>query len=115
MTLLPDAQLFIDGKLRGAASGESFEIINPWTAAVAGKAANGSAADVEEAIASARRAFDTTDWSTNHELRFALVKKLRDLFEANRTRLSDLSRNEAGAAMGAVTRAACRYGARRVG
>ena len=105
MTTLPDAKLFIDGQLRDAEGGKTFEVIGPWTGQPVGKAADASAADVEAAIVSARRAFDDTDWSTNVEKRVALVQKLYDLFDANRGRLSDLARNEAGAAMGAVGRA----------
>jgi aldehyde dehydrogenase (NAD+) len=105
MTTLPDAKLYIDGRLRDAEGGKTFDVIGPWTGAPVGKAADASPADVEEAIAAARRAFDETDWSRNAELRLSLVRKLRDLFEANRERLSDLARHEAGAAMGAVSRA----------
>ncbi|CCW18604.1 Aldehyde dehydrogenase [Sphingobium indicum BiD32] len=105
MITLPDAKLFIDGVLRDAQGGATFDVISPWTGQPVGKAANASAADVDEAIASARRAFDTTDWSTNVAKRVELVTKLRALFEENRERLSDLARNEAGAAMGAVGRA----------
>ncbi|MFP5431624.1 MAG: aldehyde dehydrogenase family protein, partial [Alphaproteobacteria bacterium] len=105
MATLPDAKLTIDGVLRDAQGGKTFDVISPWTGQPVGKAADASAADVEEAIAAARRAFDTTDWSTNVEKRVDLVTKVRALFEANRERLSDLARDEAGAAMGAVGRA----------
>jgi len=105
MATLPDAKLNIDGVLRDAQGGKTFDVISPWTGQPIGKAADASAADVDEAIAAARRAFDTTDWSTNVEKRVDLVTKLRALFEANRERLSDLARDEAGAAMGAVGRA----------
>jgi aldehyde dehydrogenase (NAD+) len=105
MTILPDVKLYIDGVLRDAQGGATFDVISPWSGQPVGQAADASAADVEEAIASARRAFDTTDWSTNVEKRVELVTKLRALFEANRERLSDLARNEAGAAIGAVGRA----------
>ncbi|MEG8220047.1 aldehyde dehydrogenase family protein [Sphingomonas sp. HH69] len=105
MATLPDAKLTIDGVLRDAQGGKTFDVISPWTGQPIGKAADASAADVEEAIAAARRAFDTTDWSTNVEKRVDLVTKLRALFEANRERLSNLARDEAGAAMGAVGRA----------
>lgn len=105
MATLPDAKLTIDGVLRDAQGGKTFDVISPWTGQPVGKAADASAADVEEAIAAARRAFDTTDWSTNVEKRVDLVTKLRALFEANRECLSDLARNEAGAARGAVGRA----------
>lgn len=105
MTILPDAKLFIDGQLRDAEGGKTFDVIGPWTGAPVGKAADASAADVEAAIVAARRAFDDSDWSTNVEKRVALVQKLYDLFDANRDRLSDLARHEAGAAIGAVGRA----------
>ena len=105
MATLPDAKLTIDGVLRDAQGGKTFDVISPWTGQPVGKAADASAADVDEAIAAARHAFDTTDWSTNVEKRVDLVTKLRALFEANRERLSDLARDEAGAAMGAVGRA----------
>jgi aldehyde dehydrogenase (NAD+) len=60
---------------------------------------------VNAAIVAARRAFDTTDWATNHALRFDLAKKLYELLRANYERLSDLARYEGGAAKGAVSRA----------
>jgi aldehyde dehydrogenase (NAD+) len=105
MTTLPDALLYIDGEVRAAEGGKTFDVIGPWTGQPVGKAADASAADVDAAIAAARRAFDESDWATNPALRFELVTKLYDLFDANRERLSDLARNEAGAAIGAVGRA----------
>jgi aldehyde dehydrogenase (NAD+) len=105
MATLPEAKLYIDGVLRGAEGGKTFDVIGPWTGEPVGTAADASPADVEAAIVAARRAFDETDWSTNVDLRVALVTKLRDLFQANKERLSDLARHEAGAAMGAVGRA----------
>ncbi|MFA7601622.1 MAG: aldehyde dehydrogenase family protein [Novosphingobium sp.] len=105
MTTLPDAKLFIDGQLRDATGGRTYDVISPWTGEPVGKAADATAADVDAAIAAARRAFDTTDWSTNKEKRLALVKKYRELFEKNRDRLGELAVQEAGAARGAVDRA----------
>jgi aldehyde dehydrogenase (NAD+) len=105
MTMLPDARLFIDGKACAASGGATFDIISPWTGEPVGKAADCTAEDVERAIGSARHGFDATDWSANRERRVALVQKLYDLFDANRDRLSDLVRHEAGAALGAVGRA----------
>jgi aldehyde dehydrogenase (NAD+) len=105
MTILPEAKLFIDGELRDAEGGRTFDVIGPWTGEPVGKAADASAADVDAAIAAARHAFDKTDWATDVDRRVALVTKLRDLFIANKERLSDLARHEAGAAWGAVGRA----------
>jgi aldehyde dehydrogenase (NAD+) len=105
MVMLSEAKLYIDGKLRNAAGDKTYDNIGPWTGEVIGKAADASRADVEEAIAAARRAFDKTDWSTNHPLRFSLMKKYRDLLYANRDRLVEIARHEAGAAIGAASRA----------
>ena len=105
MAMLPNTRLFIDGDLCDADGGRTFDVIGPWTGEPVSKAANASVADVDAAIAAARRAFDETDWSTNIDLRVRLVRKLYDLFDANRSRLSDLARYEAGAAIGAVGRA----------
>lgn len=105
MTLLPEGQLYIDGKLRGTASGAKFEDINPWTGEVVAYAADGTAEDMEEAIAAARRAFDQSDWSTNSALRLACVRKLADLMRANRETLIDIAIREGGSAMGACNMA----------
>jgi len=107
MTKLPDAKLFIDGKLCDATGGRTYDIISPWTGEPVGKAADATAEDVNAAIAAARRAFDETDWGSaeNRENRLALVKKYRELFEKNRERLNQLAIHEAGAAVGACNRA----------
>lgn len=103
--VLPEGMLYVDGVIRRAEHGRTYDNIGPWTGQSVGIAADASAADVEQAIAAARRAFDTTDWSTNHEKRFALVKKLYELFEANRDRLVAIARHEVGAPLVAVNRA----------
>ncbi len=102
MEMLPDANLYIDGVIRPATGNKTFDNICPWTGEVIGKAADGTAEDVEAAIAAARRAFDSTDWSTQHQYRFELLQKLQGLIKANRDKLMTIARNEAGAAIGAV-------------
>lgn len=102
MTLFPDGKLYIDGKLRDAEGGAKYENIGPWTGEVVAYAADGSAADMEEAIAAARRAFDESDWTTNHALRKDLVWKLGQKLRENRDRLAELARKEGGAAVGGV-------------
>ncbi len=105
MTTLPEAKLCIDGVMRNAAGNKTYDNIGPWTGDVVGKAADASPEDVNQAIVAARRAFDKTDWSTNHSYRFELMKKYRDLLRANRERLVQIARIEAGAAVGAAARA----------
>ena len=105
MEMLPESKLYIDGKLRRAGGDKTYDNIGPWTGESVGKAADSSVEDINEAIAAARRAFDTTDWSTRHDYRFALMKKYRDLLVANRARLVQIARLEAGSAVGAAARA----------
>src|SRR5882724_12073655 len=100
--MLPEAKLYIDGVLRSAAGGKTYDNIGPWTGEVVGKAADASREDVDAAIAAARRAFDETDWSTQHAFRHKLLAKYRDLLFANRDRLIEIVRHEAGSAMGAA-------------
>src|ERR1700738_3484604 len=102
VTILPASKLYIDGALRPAADGRTYDVIGPWTGEVVSKAPDASPDDVNASIAAARRAFDETDWSTNHARRYELVCRFRDLLVANRERLVAIVRHEAGSAMGAV-------------
>jgi len=107
MTTLPEAKLFINGEVRDATGGRTYDVISPWTGEPVGKAADATKEDVEAAIAAARHAFDETDWASveNAPKRLELVKKYRELFEQNRARLADLAVHEAGAGQGAVNMA----------
>ena len=77
-----DSKLLIDGKLVDAENGALFDNINPATEEVIGQVADGSRADMEAAVAAARRAFDTTDWSTNHALRKQCLLQLQAAVES---------------------------------
>ncbi len=77
--LPPPPQLLLDGKLTAASGAATYPILNPANGTEIGQAPDATAADVETAIAAARRAFDETDWSTNIELR---VRCLRQLHQA---------------------------------
>jgi aldehyde dehydrogenase (NAD+) len=102
LMILSEAKLYIDGVVRMAAGGATYALTGPWTGETVGEAADASPEDVDAAIAAARRAFDETDWSTSHQVRYHLVVKLRDLLRANRDRLADIARHEGGASLGAV-------------
>jgi aldehyde dehydrogenase (NAD+) len=86
-TGITDQRLLIDGKLVAAADGRTFDNINPATGEVAGVAPDAGRADVDAAVAAARRAFDTTGWSTDVGLRRHC---LRQLHSALRDRLDDM-------------------------
>ena len=74
-----EERLLIDGKLTEAAGGDTFDNVNPATEEVIGVAADATTADMDAAIAAARRAFDATDWSRDVAGR---VRGLRQLQEA---------------------------------
>jgi aldehyde dehydrogenase (NAD+) len=77
--LPPPAQQLVDGKLGGATGGATYPILNPATGEEIGVAPDSTAADVDTAIAAARRAYDETGWSTDVGLR---VRCLRQLHQA---------------------------------
>jgi aldehyde dehydrogenase (NAD+) len=83
----PETRLLIDGELVEAASGARFENINPATEEVLGQAADGGHEDMNRAIAAARRAFDETDWSTNHAFRKRCLEQLQEALEGEREQL----------------------------
>ncbi len=79
-----EVRMLIGGELVEAASGKRFENINPATEEVLGEVADASAADMQRAIASAREAFDESDWSTNRALRKRCLEQLQEALESER-------------------------------
>jgi aldehyde dehydrogenase (NAD+) len=73
----PETRLFIDGALCAAASGKTYLNINPATEEVMGEVADAGMEDMDRAIGAARRAFDETDWSTNHAFRLKCLQQLQ--------------------------------------
>jgi aldehyde dehydrogenase (NAD+) len=92
-----ETRLLIDGKLVDARSGKTFENINPATEEVLGVVADAGHDDMDQAIASARAAFDGTSWSTDRELRKRCLLQLQEAIEAER----ELLRAELVAEVGA--------------
>src|SRR6516165_1885670 len=82
-----EVRMLIDGDLVEAMSGKRFDNINPATEEVLGEVADASAEDMQRAIAAARRAFDETDWSTNHVLRKRCLEQLQAALESEREEL----------------------------
>lgn len=77
-------QAFIDGKFVPSQSGRRFDSINPATGAVLASVAECDAADVDLAVAAARRAFDDGRWSRKAPAeRKAVMLRLADLIRAN--------------------------------
>ena len=57
------SKMLIDGKMVSAASGKTFEVYNPATGAVIANVPEGDKADVDLAVAAARRAFADGVWA----------------------------------------------------
>jgi aldehyde dehydrogenase (NAD+) len=90
-------QLLIGGKLVPARDGRRFETVNPATEEVLGVAADATAADMDDAIAVARHAFDTEKWSSDHAFRARCLRQLRDALQAGVDELRALTIAEVGA------------------
>ncbi len=90
-----DRRMLIDGVL--VETPRTFPSINPATEEVVGDAPDATVADAEAAVAAARRAFDTTDWSTNTELRIRCLEQLHKALVEHRDELAELNTAEVGA------------------
>jgi acyl-CoA reductase-like NAD-dependent aldehyde dehydrogenase len=97
-TSAPYARNFIDG--RWVDSATISESINPATGEVLGTFADGGADEATAAIAAARRAFDTGDWSRNRDLRAAALFEMADRMAARRDELVELLARENGKVLG---------------
>ena len=89
--------LTIDGVQREAEGGRRFENRSPATEQVIGTAADGSAADMSDAIGAARRAFDETSWSTDVEFRIRCLRQLHQALVRNADGLRATTVAEVGA------------------
>ncbi len=75
-------KLLIDGKPVDAASGKTFETLNPATGERLGTVAAGDAADVDAAVASARKALEGPWGKMTPAEREKVLHKIADLLEA---------------------------------
>jgi acyl-CoA reductase-like NAD-dependent aldehyde dehydrogenase len=90
-----DRRMLINGQL--VETDRTFATLNPATGEILGHAPDASAAEAEAAIAAARRAFDSTDWSTNVELRIRCLDQLHAALVEHRDELGALTIAEVGA------------------
>ncbi|MGB3354150.1 MAG: aldehyde dehydrogenase family protein [Mycobacterium sp.] len=81
--------MLIAGELVEAASGAEYDNFGPATGALLGTTAAAGPDDMDRALAAARSAFDTTDWSTNRPLRKRCLEQLQAALEAEQEELRD--------------------------
>jgi aldehyde dehydrogenase (NAD+) len=84
--------MLIDGELVAAASGATYDSIDPSTGEVALRAPDAGAEDVERAITAARRAFDESDWATQG--RGSRIRTVRAFVEGITARLPEFIETE---------------------
>ena len=85
------AGMLIDGKMVQAASGKSFPVYNPATGTVIANVPEGDKADVDLAVAAARRAFDDGVWAkVGPSGRGKMLWKLADLLERDLEEFAEL-------------------------
>lgn len=90
-------RMLIDGNWVNAASGEWFESINPFTAQAWALVARGSKADVDQAVAAAKRAFYSKEWrGLTASGRGALLRRLADLLAAEADKLAEIETTDNG-------------------
>src|SRR5271155_1549129 len=84
-------KMLIGGKWVDAVSGKTFETYNPATGEVLARVAEGDRADIDQAVAAARKAFETGPWpDMSPSERGRLMWKLSDLIEQHHEELAEL-------------------------
>ncbi len=81
---VPIRGLFIDGKEVPASLPDLLDVINPATGEMLAQISHASDADVDKAVKSSAKAFNSSEWSSmSNRTRAKLINKLADVFEAN--------------------------------
>jgi phenylacetaldehyde dehydrogenase len=89
--LAKEHRMLIDGKWVAARNGETFPVEDPATQEVIGHVPAGDKADIDLAVAAARRAFESGPWARmTPRDRSRLVWKLGDLLELHADELAEL-------------------------
>src|SRR3954470_3642579 len=91
-----EPRMLIDGKLVDGEAG-TFTNINPANEDILGEVADASKADMHRAIDAARRSFDETGWSTNHQLRKRCLEQLHEAVVSEQEELREELIREVGA------------------
>lgn len=89
-------QFYIGGQWVDPTTPKTLDVINPATEAVAGRISIGSAADVDKAVAAARKAFDTWGQSTRED-RVALLLRVVEEYGKRQSEVAAAITEEMGA------------------
>ncbi|MDX1562562.1 MAG: aldehyde dehydrogenase family protein, partial [Gammaproteobacteria bacterium] len=90
-------RMLIAGEWTGAASGETFESLNPFTGKAWAEVPRAAPADVDRAVTAARAAFEDPSWrGLNATERGVLLTRLGDLVAARADELAELETRDNG-------------------
>jgi len=91
-------QFYIDGKWVDPVTPKTLEVINPATEEPFARISLGSKADVDKAVAAARKAFETFSRTTREE-RLALLNKIMAVYQTKYNEIAEAISKEMGAPM----------------
>ena len=94
--MLERLQFYIDGQWVDPIEPRTMDVINPATEDVYGRISIGSAADVDRAVAAAKRAFETYSQTTREE-RLDLLRAILDAYQRHYDDVAAAIMNEMGA------------------
>ena len=96
-------KFYIDGRWEDPSQPGTLEVVNPATEAVAGTISLGSKADVDRAVAAARRAFETYS-RTSREERMALLGRIIEVYKRRMDDMAQAISEEMGAPIATIAK-----------
>ena len=95
-TAIENRQMFIGGEWVAGSDGQLQEIVNPATGQVIAQVPKGTAADVDRAVAAARKAYEEAWFESTPRDRSERLLKLADVIEANGEELARIESENVG-------------------
>ena len=111
--MLEKLQFYIDGKWVDPVEPRTHDVINPATEEVYGRISLGSAADVDKAVAAAKRAFESYSQTTREE-RMALLQSILDVYARRHDEVAEAIMDEMGAPWGLAKNAQAASGTQHI-
>ena len=93
---MSEAQILIDGDWQPANKGETISMINPSDGKAFAEIARGTGEDIDRAVASARKAFESHWFKTPGFERGRLLRRLGELVESHHDELAELESRDTG-------------------
>lgn len=112
--MLEKLQFYIDGQWVDPVEPRTMDVVNPATEEAYGRISIGSAADVDVAVAAAKRAFETFSQTSVAE-RIELLQKIYDVFVRRADEVAEAIMDEMGAPWGLAKYAQAASGTQHIG